>query len=364
MNIGIPREIKTLEGRIALTPYACEDLVRAGHDVLIETGAGDASGFSDAAYREAGCRISRTADTLFRNAELIVKVKEPQPIEVERLTAKHTLFCYLHLAAGPQLAQGLCESGCCAIAFETVTGPDGSLPLLAPMSKIAGKLAVDMGATLLHRVNGGAGVMLGGLEAADRGQVVVLGAGNAGMAAARMAAAHGANVVVFDRLVSKLDAARTIGANVTALYPYEHALADAVAAADLLVGAVLVPGGRAPVVVGTDMVKTMRRGSVIVDIAVDQGGCIETIHPTTYEQPTYERHGVTHFGVANMPGAVPRTASQALSAAIAPFVERLTRPGWRELKGFQDGINVDAGNIVHPALLESLTRQGQAREGE
>jgi alanine dehydrogenase len=263
------------------------------------------------------------------------------------------LFCFLHLAANPELAAQLQAIGLTAIAFETVE-TQGSLPLLAPMSDIAGRVAAQVGAHLLHQPAGGRGILLGGLPAAGRGQVVVIGAGVAGSNAARMAAAMGAQVTVFDRKREKLFMARDIGDNVTALYPYRDAIGEAVSRADLLVGAVLIPGAKTPHIVSRAMVKNMKKRSVIIDISVDQGGCVETIRPTDYQQPTYLDEEVIHFGVTNMPGAVPRSASQALSAAILPYAQLLASGDWRGHQELLNGINIEAGQLVHPALKDAL----------
>ncbi len=352
MRIGIPREIKMLEGRVAMIPEAAAELVRHGHEVLLQTRAGEASGYPDAAYEQLGIRILPDAAALYGEAQMLLKVKEPQPSELELLRADHLLFSYLHLAAEPALLKGLLEVGLTALAFETVER-DGHLPLLAPMSDIAGRIATQVGSHLLHRPEGGRGILLGGLPAAERGHVVVLGAGVAGGNAARLAADMGARVTVFDPSRDKMGAMRDLGPNVTALYPFRSAIAEAVREADLLIGAVLIPGARAPHLVSAEMVREMKEGSVVLDISVDQGGCIETTRPTSYAEPTFIWEGVVHFGVTNMPGAVPRTASQALSAALIPFVLRLAEPGWQTAPDLQRGINVQAGEVIHPALRES-----------
>lgn len=349
MRIGVPKEIKTLEGRVALIPDACSSIVAAGHEVFVETGAGEASGFSDADFATAGARLVGDAATLYGTAELVVKVKEPQPAELPLLRRDHLLFCYLHLAADRALAAALCDIGLTAVAFETVQEPAG-LPLLAPMSDIAGRLAVQIGAHLLHRPQGGRGLLLGGLPGAARGRVVVLGAGHAGGNAATLAAAMGAEITVFERNAARQQAMHALGGNVTALYPFPGTVDQAVRAADLLIGAVLVPGAAAPHLVSAAQVAGMRPGSVIVDIAVDQGGCVATTRPTTYADPTYVVSGVTHFGVTNMPGAVPRTASQALAAALVPYVLQLAAGDWRRHPALAAGINVDGGRLTHPAL--------------
>ncbi len=348
MRIGIPREVKTLEGRVALIPAAAAELVRAGHELLVEHDAGRLSGYPDDLFEAIGARVVPDADSLFEQAELVVKVKEPQPAELERLRADHRLFCYLHLAAAPELMRRLQAIGLTAVGFETVE--ENGLPLLAPMSDIAGRVAVQVGTQLLHQPHGGRGLLLGGVPAAERGHVVVIGAGVAGSGAAMAAAALGARVTVFDPGRDKLERMRALGANVTGLHPYAEAVEQAVLDADLLVGAVLVTGARAPHVVSADAVARMRDGSVIVDISVDQGGCIETTRPTTWADPTFRHEGVIHFGVTNMPGAVPRTASQALSAALLPYVQRMARPEWESDPALAKGVNVRAGEVVHPAL--------------
>ncbi|HSH27755.1 MAG TPA: alanine dehydrogenase [Wenzhouxiangella sp.] len=353
MRIGIPREIKTLEGRVALVPAACGDLVQAGHEVLVEAGAGSKSGFSDDDFRQAGVEVLPDAEALYGKAELVVKVKEPLEDDLRYLRSDHLLFCYLHLAAEPALTDRLLEIGLTGVAFETVEAADGSLPLLAPMSNIAGRIGVQVGTHLLHQPEGGRGVLLGGLPATDRGHVVVLGAGAAGGNSARLAAASGARVTVFDKRQDRLAEMMAIGPNVTALYPYAEAVAESAAGADLIIGAVLVTGARAPHVITREMISSMNEGAVVVDISIDQGGCIETTRPTTYADPTYQVDGVTHFSVTNMPGAVPRTASQALSATILPYVQQMARPGWDKDEALARGVNVRSGELVHPALKQA-----------
>ncbi len=350
MRIGIPREVKTLEGRVGMVPAAAAELVRAGHDVFIERGAGRLSGYDEPDYEAVGVTVVPDAEALYAIAQMIVKVKEPQPQEWPLLRADHLLFCYLHLAAEPALTEALLKIGLTGVAFETVEQANGALPLLAPMSDIAGRISIQAGAQLLTRPQGGKGLLLGGLPAAERGKAVVIGAGVAGGNASAMAAAMGAQVTVFDRDRERLAAMRGLGPNVTALYAYGDAIERAVVEADLLVGAVLIHGARAPHVVSAEVVRQMQPGSVIVDISVDQGGCIETTRPTTYANPTFIWEGVVHFGVTNMPGAVPRTASQALSAALIPYALRLAAGGWEGDAALAKGVNVRAGKIVYPAL--------------
>ncbi|MFV1983602.1 MAG: alanine dehydrogenase [Thiohalomonadales bacterium] len=352
MRIGIPREIKIKEGRVALIPNAAAELVKNGHEVYVETNAGLLSGYSDQQYINSGIKICSTATELFQQAELLVKVKEPLPEEIDKLRPDQLLFSYLHLAAAPELLSALCATGVTAIAFETVADESGKLPLLTPMSDIAGRLAVQIGSNLLYHHHQGRGVLLGGLPAAERGKVVILGAGVAGSNAARIAAGLGAEVVIFDNNRDKLEAMRAIGDNVTSLYPFTDNIKDYVVQADLVVGAVLIPGAKAPHLVDAELVKAMHSGSVLVDISVDQGGCIETIHPTSYDDPTYIWEGVIHFGVTNMPGAVPRTASQALSAAILPYIQKLTDKNWQNDVYLSGAINVSQGEIIYHTLKE------------
>jgi alanine dehydrogenase len=354
MRIGIPRELKTHEGRVALVPAACAELVRAGHEVYVERDAGIKSGFADDDYRALGVQVCGAAAELYDCAQLIVKVKEPIESELAHLRAHHLLFCYLHLAANRALAQRLRDIGLTAVAFETVQ-VGNTLPLLAPMSEIAGRVSVQVGVHLLHQPQGGSGIMLGGLSAAERGHVVVLGAGVAGGAAAAVAAALGANVTVFDVQRDKLVRMRDLGSNVTALYAFQHEIAARLPTADLLIGAVLLPGKRAPHVVTRAMIRTMRPGSVVADISVDQGGCIETTRPTTYAHPVYQEEGVLHFTVTNMPGAVPRTASIALSASLIGYVMRLTQPDWDIDPALQTGINLRAGSYENPTVRAELS---------
>lgn len=351
MRIGIPRETKTLEGRVALVPAACADLVRRGHEVWLEKDAGVKSGFLDEQYTSIGVKIAPDAAALYEKGELIVKVKEPIAGDLQHLRKDHLLFCYLHLAAEPTLTERLLGIGLTGVAFESVEFDDGSLPLLAPMSIIAGRIATQIGTHLLHQPAGGKGKLLGGLPSTERGKVVVFGAGAAGGNSAALAAAAGANVVVFDKRQDRLAEMMAMGPNVTALYPYEEYAAREVATADLVIGAVLIPSAKAPRVVTEAMVKTMEPGSVLVDISVDQGGCFETTRPTTYADPTYVVHGVTHFAVTNMPGAVPKTSSEAICAAILPYVQRLASDGqWRDHVPLARGINVADGKLIHPAL--------------
>ncbi len=350
MKIGIPKEIKPKEGRVALIPEAAAQLVAQGHEVYIQTQAGILSGYSDDEYIQSGLTIVQDADSLYKASKIIVKVKEPVEPELSLLNKDHILFSYLHLAAIPELTKHLCTIGLKAIAFETVQMANGQLPLLAPMSDIAGRLSVQIGTHLLHSSMGGKGVLLGGVPAAPRGKVVILGGGMAGGNAARLAAGLGAEVIIFDRSRDKMELLRQIGHNVTALYPHQASIQKEVKEADLLIGAVLVVGEKATHLVSEEDVRQMQAGSVIIDISVDQGGCIETTRPTTYDEPTFVKHGITHFGVTNMPGAVPRTASQSLSASLIPFLLELASAPDNLSRPLQAGVNIDAGEIIHPAL--------------
>ncbi|WP_240126216.1 alanine dehydrogenase [Thermomonas alba] len=353
MRIGVPKETKTLEGRVALVPAAAGDLVKRGHEVWLEQGAGLKSGFSDEQYTRLGVKIAPDAAALYEKGELIVKVKEPIEGDLQHLRRDHLLFCYLHLAAEPALTRRLLDIGLTAVAFETVELDNGELPLLAPMSVIAGKIGVQVGTHLLHQPMGGKGKLLGGLPSTERGKVVVFGAGKAGGASAALAAAAGASVTVFEMRQDRMEEMMRLGNNVTALYPYHDVVAREVAAADLVIGAVLITGAKAPHVLTRDMLKAMEPGSVLVDIAIDQGGCFETSRPTTWKEPTYVEEGITHFCVTNMPGAVPQTSSQAICAAILPWVNKLASGNdWRSNQALLKGINVEAGKIVHPALRD------------
>ncbi|MFQ5488528.1 MAG: alanine dehydrogenase [Gammaproteobacteria bacterium] len=354
MRIGIPREIKTMEGRVGLIPAAVAELVRRGHEVWVERDAGRLSGYNDAQYEAAGAAIAADAASLYGKAQLIVKIKEPVGEELELLRPDHLLFSFLHLAAAPELARRLQAIGLSAVAFETVTDQQGQLPLLAPMSDIAGRLATQIGCRLLHQSEGGKGLLLGGLSGARRGRVVILGAGNAGSGAAQLAAALGAELVVFDRDRNRLEQMRRLGPNVTTLFAYHELLREEVARADILIGAVLIPGARTPHLVGRDMVRAMEPGSVVIDISVDQGGCIETTRPTTYAEPTFLWEGILHFGVTNMPGTVPHSASQAMSAVLTPYVLELAQAGWEQNPELVTGLNVRAGKLLHPAVAAAV----------
>ena len=354
MKIGVPKEIKVLEGRVALIPEACGGFVKQGFEVFIEASAGELSGYSDDEYLACGVVVVPGAAQLYASAQLIVKVKEPLEDDLQYLRKHHMLFCYLHLAANRPLADRLCEIGLTALAFETVTDESGHLPLLKPMSEIAGTLATQIGTYLLQQPQGGKGLMLGGLSATESGKVVILGAGVAGSAAALQAAACGAQVTVIDRDESRFAVLCEANVNIEGVVSSAINIAWEVKSADLLIGAVLLPGLQTPRLVSEAQVKSMQAGSVIIDISVDQGGCIETIRPTNYLNPTYFKHDVLHFGVTNMPGAVPRTASQALSAVISPYLQCLCEDGWQQHKSLQNGINVRKGKIDNPLIAAAL----------
>jgi alanine dehydrogenase len=351
MRIGIPRELKPREGRVGLIPAACVELVRGGHEVFVEHGAGEQSGYSDQNFRDVGVTVLPSADELFDKSQMIVKVKEPIEPDLKRLRKDHLLFCYLHLAALPELTRRLVNIGLTAVAFETVEDRAGRLPLLAPMSDIAGRLSMQYATTLLHQPQGGKGILLGGVPAAKRGKVVVLGGGVAGGNSALVAAGLGAEVIVFDKDRDKLVAARAMGANVTGLYPHVADVADAVREADVVIGAVLVTGARAPHVVSPTWSARWRRAVSSSTSPSIRAAASKRPVPPRGKRPRISAKGVTHFCVTNMPGSVPRTSSQALSAAIAPFAVRLADGEWRDDPGLVRGINVEGGKVTHPALL-------------
>ncbi|VAV99550.1 Alanine dehydrogenase, partial [hydrothermal vent metagenome] len=334
-------------------------LTEAGHQVLVETKAGGGVGFDDDDYRAVGCKIAATAKQVFDGAELIVKVKEPQKIEYEMLRPEQTLFTYLHLAADKAQAEGLRKSGCTAIAYETIVGPKGGLPLLQPMSEVAGRMSVHVGANCLERSKGGRGVLLGGVPGVAPGKVVILGGGVSGTHAAQMAMGLRADVTIFDISDDRLNELDMVyGGRLKTEYSTKRAVANACMEADLIIGAVLVPGAAAPKLVTREMVKTMKPGAVLVDIAIDQGGCFETSHATTHDEPTFEVDGVVHYCVANMPGAVARTSTFALVKSTLPYLRRLVDMGVQQAlnadPGFALGLNVANGEITHPAVARDL----------
>jgi alanine dehydrogenase len=359
MLIGVPREVKTHEYRVGLVPGSVRELAHHGHQVVVETGAGAAIGFDDHAYQAAGARILADAAAVFAAAELIVKVKEPQPPEVALLRRDQILFTYLHLAADRELTQGLIRSGVVAIGYETVTDARGGLPLLAPMSEVAGRMSVQVGAHCLETEQGGIGVLLGGVPGVAAAKVVILGGGVAGTNAARVAMGMEAWVTVLDRSLPRLyELDLQFGAQLHTLYSTMENIEREVAAADLVIGAVLIPGGAAPKLVSRNLVRAMRPGTVIVDISIDQGGCFETSRPTTHAAPTYVEEGVVHYCVTNMPGAVARTSTVALNNATLPFVQAIADRGWRRAladdRHLRDGLNICRGRVTHPAVAHDL----------
>lgn len=359
MRIGVPKEIKVQEFRVGLVPSSVRDLVRDGHSVLVQSGAGAGVDCTDEDYTACGADIARDADTVFRESELIVKVKEPQLSECARLRRGQVIFTFLHLAADPPQTQALQRSQCIAIAYETVTAKDGSLPLLAPMSEIAGRMSVQVGAHCLLKGGGGRGVLISGAAGVPPARVVVLGVGVAGAHAVEIAHGLRAEVWAVDHSVPRLREidARFHGA-VHTLYSTTESIERAVADADLVIGAVLIPGAAAPKLVSAETVRRMRRGSVIVDIAIDQGGCVETSRPTTHAEPTYVVDGVIHYCVTNMPGAVARTSTFALNNATLPFVLALADKGWRKALAddphLRAGLNIEGGRVTHKAVAEAL----------
>lgn len=359
MRIGVPKEIKTEERRVGLTPESVAEATDRGHEVFVERQAGAGAGFSDDEYAALGARLVNTADELFDAVELVVKVKEPLAVERARLRSHHTLFTYLHLAPDPEQAHDLIDSGATAIAYESVTDPQGRLPLLAPMSRVAGKMAVQAGARCLEAPAGGRGVLLGGIPGAAPAPVAVIGGGVVGRNAVEMALGFGADVTVLDRSEAVLESLNArFGPSLHTLYSTPETLHKTVLASDLVIGAVLLPGARAPRLITAQMVKDMRPGAVIVDVAIDQGGCAETSRPTTHADPTYLVDGVVHYCVANMPGAVPRTSTQALNQATLPYVLQLAGLGpveaIRSDPGLQHGLTVRRGQIAEPAVADAL----------
>jgi alanine dehydrogenase len=359
MKIGVPKEIKTNENRIALVPAGAEALVAAGHSVVIERGAGEGSGFPDEAYTRVGARIGADADAVWREAEMILKVKEPIEPEWPRIRRGQVLFTYFHFAASEPLTKAHIASGATCIAYETVELPSRELPLLTPMSEVAGRMAVQEGAKYLEKLYGGRGVLLGGVPGVAPAKVVVLGGGVVGINAAKMAAGLGASVVVLDISLERLRyLSDVMPSNVVLVHSNRHNILEQIATADLVVGAVLVTGAKAPRLVRREDLKLMRPGSVIVDVAIDQGGCVETIHATTHENPTYVVDGVIHYGVANMPGGVPRTSTLALTNATFPYALQLANKGWKralaESPALLRGLNIVDGHVTYPGVAEAF----------
>jgi alanine dehydrogenase len=359
MRIGIPTEIKTDEYRVAITPAGVRELSVRGHEVLVQAGAGDGSAMANEQFRAQGARIVEDADAVFAEAELVLKVKEPQPDEVRKLREGQTLFTYLHLAADPELARALQESGATCIAYETVEDSGGRLPLLAPMSEVAGKIATQAGAFMLEKPLGGRGILLGGVPGVAAATVLVIGGGVVGMNAAIIAIGMQADVFVFDRSIDRLrELEVAFSGRASTVYSSTLAIEEMLPAADLVIGAVLIHGGRAPRVVTRQDLKLMKRHAVLVDVSIDQGGCFETSRPTTHSDPTYEVDGITHYCVTNMPGAVPITSTYALTNATLPYVIELAEFGVDEAllrnEALHHGLNVRAGEITHAAVAEAL----------
>jgi alanine dehydrogenase len=359
MTIGVPKEIKIGETRVSMTPSLCRRVTALGGKVLLEKGAGLSAGFADNEYRVAGATLVASATKVWKGADLILKVKEPLESEYGLMQTGQTIFTYLHLAAGPKLAKELCRKSILGIAYETVEGPDGAFPLLKPMSQVAGRLSIQIGAYLLQSQLGGSGMLLGGIPGTMPGHVVVVGAGNSGAHAVRMAAGMGARVTVLDLDTRKLEVLdQEYRGKVITLVSNPANIEQMVADADLLIGAVLIPAAKAPIVVTRKMVARMQSGSVIVDIAIDQGGCVETIHPTSHQQPTYKEHGVIHYAVPNMPALVGRTSTMGLTQATEPFIALMVQKGveraLNEHPGLARGVNTRGGRITYGAVATAL----------
>lgn len=359
MIIGVPKEIKDNEYRVGLVPASVRELTSLGQKIIVETHAGEGIGVSDQAYEAAGASIISTASEVFAAADMIVKVKEPQPSECKLLRSGQIIFTFLHLAADPEQTKGLLKSGCIAIAYETVTSSKGGLPLLTPMSEVAGRMSIQAGAHYLEKEKGGAGVLLGGVPGVQPGKVTILGGGVVGTNAARMAIGLGADVTLFDKSLSRLaELDMFFGSRVKTLYPTVEAIERSVTDSDLVVGAVLIPGAAAPKLVSEALIKKMRKGSVLVDVAIDQGGCFETSRPTTFTHPTYSEHGVIHYCVTNMPGGVARTSTFALNNATLPFIMALATKGYKQALSedphLRAGLNIYQGQVTYEAVARDL----------
>jgi alanine dehydrogenase len=359
MKVGVPTEIKEDEYRVALTPAGVRELTEHGHDVVVQSGAGEGSAIPDDAYENQGARVLPDAPSVFEASELILGVKEPQPEEVELLRPEHTLFTYLHLAPAPELTRGLMESGATCVAYETVEDSQGRLPLLAPMSEVAGKIATQAGAFFLEKPLGGRGILLGGVPGVAAATVMIIGGGAVGLNAAFIAIGMEADVFIYDVSIDRLrDLDLALNGRCSTVYSSTLAVEEMLPRADLVIGAVLVHGAKAPYVVRRDQLKLMKRHAVLVDVAIDQGGCFETSHPTTHRDPTFEVDGITHYCVANMPGAVPITSTFALTNATIPYVLELADHGVAEAArrdpGLRLGINVSRGTVTHPAVAEAV----------
>lgn len=367
MLIGIPKEIKVHEYRVGMTPASVREVILHGHQVLVQSQAGAGIGCDDAAYREVGAEVVATAEEVFARAEMVVKVKEPQPAECAMLREGMLLFTYLHLAPDPVQARLLMQSGCTAIAYETVTDDRGGLPLLAPMSEVAGRMAAQVGATCLQKANGGRGILLGGVPGVPPAEVVVIGGGTAGTQAASVAVGMGAQVSILDKSLARLRYLDDMfGGRLHTIYATAHAVEEVALRADLVIGAVLVPGAAAPKLISRAQLSRMRPGSVLVDISIDQGGCFETSRATTHQDPTFVVDGILHYCVANMPGAVPYTSTIALNNATLPFTLALANKGWKKAckddRHLLDGLNIHAGKVCCRMVAEALDLPYQAPE--
>jgi alanine dehydrogenase len=359
MKIGVPKEIKTNENRIALVPAGAEALIGAGHEVMIETGGGLGSGFPDDAYTAVGARIAPDAATVWRDNDMIMKVKEPIEREWPNMRKGQLIFTYFHFAADEKLTRAHMKSGAVCIAYETVELPSRELPLLTPMSEVAGRMAVQEGAKYLEKLYGGRGVLLGGVPGVAPAKVVILGGGIVGINSAKMAAGMGAKVVILDISLERLRyLSDVMPANVQLIFSNRHNILEQITTADLVVGGVLIPGAKAPRLIRREDLKVMQPGSVIVDVAIDQGGCVETIKATTHENPTYIVEGVIHYGVANMPGGVPRTSTLALTNATLPYAKQLATKGWKpalkESAALRKGLNMYDGKVTYPGVAEAF----------
>ena len=367
MKIGIPKEIKTNENRVSLVPAGAEALVAAGHTVYVEQGAGEGSGFSDEQYTAIGAKLLPTADAVWKEADMIIKVKEPIAVEWPRMRKGQTIFTYFHFAADEKLTKAHLDSGATCIAYETVELPTRELPLLTPMSEVAGRMAVQEGAKYLEKLYGGRGVLLGGVPGVPPAKVVILGGGVVGVNAAKMAAGMGSKVVILDTSLPRLRyLSDVMPSNVQLIFSNRQNILEQIATADLVVGGVLLPGAKAPKLIRREDLKTMRPGAVIVDVAIDQGGCVETIKATTHENPVYTVDGIIHYGVANMPGGVPRTSTLALTNATLPYALKLANKGWkqalREDGALLKGLNVVDGKVTYQGVAEAFGMEYHAPE--
>ncbi len=359
MLVGVLRELKTDEYRVAMLPVGVDELTRAGHQVLVQTGAGIGSGISDEEYLQHGAKIVQSADEVFQQADLIVKVKEPMPDEWSRLRSGQMLFTYFHFAASEDLTRGVMQSGATALAYETLTGPNGSLPLLTPMSEVAGRMSIQQGAKFLERPQEGRGILLSGVPGVQPAQILILGGGTVGKNAAQIAAGFQADVVITDVNVDRLRYLEDIlPSNVTTLYSDRHNIRQQLQFADLVIGAILIPGAKAPRLVSREDLKIMKPGAVVIDVCIDQGGCFETSRPTTHSNPTYVVDGIVHYCVTNMPGAVGRTSTYALCNVTSPYILEIANHGLRgacaRFPGLAQAVNIDQGNVTNQAVATTF----------